>query len=111
MGGNAYGADNAFNEASETSNYMYFNPEARSKGYDGLAHGIGFGGTADLPRLFIEEVLDGCRASPEDLTYAKGPLLSGLKEFNSSASSRFEVEAMEAWGVRTSDVVEEAFLA
>merc|ERR1712029_1293583 len=41
----------------------------------------------------------------------KGPLLSGLKEFNSSASSQFEVEAMEAWGVGTSDVVEEALLA
>ena len=26
-----------------TKNYMYCNPEARSKGYDGQAHGIGFG--------------------------------------------------------------------
>ena len=97
-------------ESDNTRNYMYYNPEARSKGYDGLAHGIGFGGTNDLPRLFIDEVLDGCRAASEDLTYEKGPLLSGLKESNSSGS-HFEVEAMEAWGVGTSQLVEEALLA
>jgi hypothetical protein len=39
------------NEKDETRNYQYFNPEARSKGYDGLAHGIGFGGTTEFPRL------------------------------------------------------------
>jgi hypothetical protein len=39
------------NEKDESRKYQYFNPEARSKGYDGLAHGIGFGGTTELPRL------------------------------------------------------------
>lgn len=106
--------NNATNEESETTtrNYMYFNPEARSKGYDGLAHGIGFGGTSDMPRLYIDEVLDGCRAAPEDLTYERGTLLSGLREVpDSSATSQFEVEAMEAWAVGTSQLVDEALLA
>lgn len=111
-GMDTFGMNNATtNHDSETNNYMYFNPEARSKGYDGLAHGIGFGGNSDLPRLYIDEVLDGCRAAPEDMTYEKGTLLSGLKESNSSATSQFEVEAIEAWGVGTPELVENALLA
>ena len=97
------------NENSDTRNFMYFNPEARSKGYDGLAHGIGFGGTAEAPRLFIDEVLDGCRASSDDLTFQNGPLLSGVDP--KSNSSHFEVEAMEVWGVGSSMQIEEALLA
>ena len=108
-GMDTFGTNKAANLESETRNYMYFNSEARSKGYDGLSHGIGFGGTCDMPRLFIDEVLDGCRAAPEDLTFGKGPLLSGLKDF-SSATAHFEVEAIEAWGVGTSQLVEEALL-
>ncbi|KAL3761716.1 hypothetical protein ACHAW5_005967 [Stephanodiscus triporus] len=107
-GMDTFGMNKAVNLES-SRNYMYFNSEARSKGYDGLSHGIGFGGTCELPRLFIDEVLDACRAAPEDMTYGKGPLLSGLKDF--SATSHFEVEAMEAWGVGTSQLVEEALLA
>jgi hypothetical protein len=93
--------------ASETSNYQYFNPEARSKGYDGLAHGIGIGGTPELPRLFIDEVLDGSCAKSEDLTFDNGPLLSG----NSTSNGSFEVESIEAWGVGSSQLIEEALLA
>ncbi|KAL9181128.1 hypothetical protein ACHAXT_009933 [Thalassiosira profunda] len=92
-----------------SSSAQYFNPESRSKGYDGLAHGIGFGGSSESPRLFIDEVIDNCQAASEDLAFEKGPLLSGLP--SSSSSSHFEVEAMEAWGVGTSELVEEALLA
>ncbi|KAL3797513.1 hypothetical protein HJC23_009877 [Cyclotella cryptica] len=95
------------NENSETRNFQYFNPEARSKGYDGLSHGIGFGGTPELPRLFIDEVLDGCCAKAEDLTYDNGPLVSG----NSTSNGNFEVEAIEAWGVGSPQLIEEALLA
>jgi len=110
-GGDGMDAFGTANQGSETRNFMYFNPEARSKGYDGLSHGIGFGGTSEMPRLYIDEVLDSCRASPEDLTFANGPLLSGLKDFSSSASSYFEVESIEAWGVGTSQLVEAALFA
>lgn len=113
MGGmEAFGTNKTTtHQESETSNYMYFNPEARSKGYDGLAHGIGFGGTPHSPRLFIDEVLDKCQAAPEDLTYENGPLLSGCNNSSSKATSHYEVEAMEAWGVGTSNAVEEALMA
>jgi len=105
-GGDTFGSNN--NTSYETRNYMYYNPASRSKGYDGLSHGIGFGGSSDLPRLYIDEVLDGCRAASEDLTFEKGALLSGLNE---SSASHFEVEAIEAWGVGTSQIVEEALTA
>ena len=61
-----------------------------------------------MPRLYIDEVLDGCRAASEDLTFEKGALLSGLTD---PSTSHFEVEAIEAWGVGTSQIVEEALTA
>ena len=87
----------------ETRNYQYFNPEARSKGYDGLAHGIGFGGTPEKPRLYIDEVLDGSCAQSDDLTFENGPLLSGTP-----SNGSFEVEAIEAWGVGSSQQITDA---
>ena len=88
-------------------NYMYFNREARSKGYDGLAHGLGFGGSPEAPRLYLDEVLDSCRASDSDLTFEKGALLSGVDD----DTSHFEVESMEVFGVGTWREVSEGLLA
>lgn len=87
----------------ETRNYQYFNPEARSKGYDGLAHGIGFGGTPEKPRLYIDEVLDGSCAQADDLTFENGQLLSGT-----ASNGSFEVEAIEAWGIGSSQQITDA---
>lgn len=86
---------------------MYFNREARSKGYDGLAHGLGFGGSPEAPRLYLDEVLDSCRASDSDLTFEKGALLSGVDD----DTSHFEVESMEVFGVGTWREVSEGLLA
>ena len=91
------------------SNFMFFNPEARSKGYDQLAWGIGFGGTAQEPRLYIDEMLDGSTARDKDLTFQDGPLLSNNDESNSYCS--FEVEGIEAFGVGSSQVIEDALNA
>eukprot|EP00986_Skeletonema_menzelii_P004391 scaffold1483_cov153-Skeletonema_menzelii.AAC.21 len=91
------------------SNFMFFNSEARSKGYDQLAWGIGFGGTAQEPRLYIDEVLDGSTAKDKDLTFENGPLLSNKDESNSYCG--FEVEAIEAFGVGSSQVIEDALNA
>lgn len=96
---------NRDDDRDETTNFMYLNPESRSKGYDGLAHGIGFGGASDQPRIFLDEGLDACRASVDDLTFEKGPLLS------SSSLSRFEVLSLEAWGTGNDDVVVNALSA
>ena len=85
------------------TNYMYCNSVARSRGYDGLAHGIGFGGTDDLPRLFIAETFDGCVASSADLTFEPGPLLPPAKE--GGARKYFSICDLEVWGVGGDEAV------
>eukprot|EP00957_Ditylum_brightwellii_P178577 13603212-Ditylum_brightwellii.AAC.1 len=92
---------------------MYCNPESRSKGYDELAHGLGFGGTSDRPRLYIDEVLDECVALEEDLTFENGPLLSGSPsgQDRHQQKGRFDVEAMEIWAVGGDEVIENALNA
>ena len=95
------------NETDETRNFQYFNPEARSKGYDGLAHGIGFGGSPEQPRLYIDEVLDGSCARADDLTFENGPLLSE----STASNGQFEVETIEVWGVGNSQQIEDALFA
>jgi len=92
------------------SNYMYCNSESRSKGYDGLAHGIGFGGTSDLPRLFIAEKFEGCAASSNDLTFEEGELLPPRIQ-GENATKRFEIEALEVWGVGGSEAISDALHA
>jgi hypothetical protein len=83
------------------SNFMYCNSFARSRGYDQQAHGIGFGGSVDQPRLFLAESFDNCRASKHDLTFEKGNLLD-------YDGSDFEIDSLEVWGVGGTEVVLEA---
>ena len=92
-------------------NYMYCNSESRSRGYDGLPHGIGFGGTTEKPRLFIAESFDGCMASSGDLTFEAGALLPPPKVDNGipqPARKYFDIESLEVWGVGGDEVVAEA---
>jgi len=79
------------------TNFMYCNSESRSRGYDGLAHGIGFGGDTTNPRLFISEAFDGCKAGASDLTFEGGRLLPPRELGN--PSKIFDLESMEVWGV------------
>jgi hypothetical protein len=67
-------------KSTGSTNYMYCNSTARSRGYDQQAHGIGFGGTVQQPRLFLSESMeDGtCIASAQDLTYDNGTLLPNV---------------------------------
>lgn len=110
---NSYGINNA--------NYMYCNPEARSKGYDGLAHGIGFGGDTQKPRLFISETLDDCIAQSDDLTFERGDLFTPVSPDHASNTATanntkntkrhrnvFEIEQMEVWGVGGDTAVQDA---
>jgi hypothetical protein len=87
-------------------NFMYCNPSARSKGYDQQAHGIGFGGTVDEPRFFIEESFDHCVAGNRDLTFENGSLLP--KTESGGNRKDFEIDALEVWGVGGDDVVQQA---
>ena len=88
-------------------NYMYCNSYARSKGYDQQAHGIGFGGTLDQPRLFLAETFDynDNYAGTQDVTYENGPF---LPPDGGTYPKHFEVESLEVWGVGGDDVVQQA---
>jgi len=88
-------------------NYMYCNSKARSKGYDGQAHGIGFGGTVDCPRLFISETFEGCVAASGDMTFKAGTLLPPPLP-DTPATKFFDIESVEVWGVGGDDIVAEA---
>jgi hypothetical protein len=88
------------------TNYQYCNPESRSRGYDGQAHGIGFGGDCNQPRLFISETFDENRASASDLTFEAGRLLPPRE----GLSKLFDLESLEVWGVGGDEVVAEALV-
>jgi len=97
-----------------SNRFMYCNSFARSRGFDKQAHGIGFGGSTDKPRLFLAESFDDCFAGSEDLTFEKGPLLetkSNDGAFRSAADSYFEIDNLEVWGVGGSEVVAESLKA
>lgn len=96
--------------SSGSTNYMYCNPEARSKGYDGLPHGIGFGGNLERPRLFISEKLDSCVALANGLTFQYGELISPTPENSLSQKTKghFEVDRLEVWGVGGESTIKEA---
>ena len=87
-------------------NFMYCNSFSRSRGYDGQAHGIGFGGTTDKPRLFISEKWDDCMASSADLTFEAGSLLPQRNDGN--PSKLFDLESLEVWGVGGDEAVAHA---
>jgi hypothetical protein len=90
--------------------YMYCNSTARSRGYDQQAHGLGFGGTVQEPRLFISEAFDdGCTARSSDLTFESGRLLP-LTE-GSNVQYYFEVDGLEVWGVGGTEQVQQALEA
>ena len=101
------------------TNYMYCNSNSRSRGYDGLAHGIGFGGTVEKPRLFVAETLEGCMASSADLTFQPGALLpprtdeegasgAGIYSSTTPGSKYFDIDSLEVWGVGGDVVVSNA---
>jgi TLD len=93
-------------------NFMYCNSAARSKGYDQQAHGIGFGGSVQEPRLFLPESFEDCVAASQDLTFENGRLLPDLDVAGEQQSKKyFDIDSLEVWGVGGSDVVQAAFQA
>eukprot|EP00980_Cylindrotheca_fusiformis_P010551 scaffold2334_cov118-Cylindrotheca_fusiformis.AAC.23 len=87
-------------------NFMYCNSRSRSRGYDKQAHGIGFGGTVDEPRLFISESFDHCQAAWSDMTFESGRLLKLGSGGNNSKT--FDIDSLEVWGVGGTEMVTEA---
>jgi hypothetical protein len=60
---------------------------------DGHAHGLGFGGSTEKPRLFIPASLEECTAEFIDHTYQEGELLPV------EALEKFQIKVLEVWGV------------
>lgn len=59
----------------------------------GVRYGLGFGGSADKPRLFIPESFEHCQATFYDKTYRLGELLP------EDSLDAFEIECLEFWSV------------
>jgi hypothetical protein len=95
-----------YHPSGNGKNFMYCNANARSKGYDQQAHGIGFGGTVNDPRLFISESFDHCQAASADMTFEKGRLLADGS--GGSNGKHFEIDSLEVWGVGGTETVTEA---
>jgi hypothetical protein len=85
---------------------MYCNSEARSRGYDNQAHGIGFGGSVDQPRLYISETFEDCVARSQDMTFEYGVILP--KTADGAMQKHFDIDSLEVWGVGGDAVVAEA---
>lgn len=89
---------------SGSENFMYFNSKTRTRTYDGLAHGFGFGGDSKKPRLFISDFLENCFAGGTCSTFDDGPLVEGWNE-------NFDVDVVEVWGVGSEYKVSSALAA
>ena len=101
-----------YRPTGQSSNFMYCNSFARSRGYDQQAHGIGFGGTVEQPRLFLAESFDDCRAARDDLTFEKGSLLNSSIGANiGNNATNFEIDNLEVWAVGGTEVVQESLQA
>ncbi|KAG7348557.1 TLD domain containing protein [Nitzschia inconspicua] len=101
-----------YRPTGQSNNFMYCNSFARSRGYDQQAHGIGFGGTVDQPRLFLAESFDECRAARDDLTFEKGSLLgTSFDGLGGGNSATFEIDNLEVWAVGGTEVVQESLQA
>lgn len=87
-----YGDSNAFLfQLYPTLNL--FNPVGNQTNFVCLEDGLGFGGTKDLPRLYIPASMEGCNAGVLDKTFQEGELLppESLEKFN--------IKSLEVWGV------------
>ena len=102
-----------YRPSGNSERFMYLNSFARSRGFDRQAHGIGFGGSTEQPRLFLSESFDSCRAGSDDLAFEKGPILAGRIDggVSSAADEMFEIDNLEVWGIGGTDVVKESLKA
>ena len=87
-----YGDSNAFLfQLHPTLNL--FNPIGNETNFVCLGDGLGFGGTKDLPRLYIPANMEGCNAGVLDKTFQEGDLLP------QESLEKFNIKSLEVWGV------------
>ena len=86
-----YGDTNAFLfQLSPT--LTVFQPTGEDTNFIHLQDGLGFGGTTDMPRLFIPASMEACNAGVMDKTFRQGDLLPG------EALEKFNIKRLEVWG-------------
>jgi len=97
-----------FRAVGPQRNYMYIHSRHVHGPVNGhiegtsTPHGIGFGGCYEKPRFFIPESFEHCSGDFLDRTYESGNLLPA------DSLERFEIGALEVWGVGGDAVISEA---
>lgn len=69
-----------------------FNPTGEDKNCIHLQDGLGFGGTKNMPRLFVPASMEGCNAGVMDKTFQPGNLLP------EDCLEKFNIKSIEVWG-------------
>jgi len=69
-----------------------FNPTGEDNNFIHLQDGLGFGGTKNMPRLFIPASMEACAAGVMDKTFQNGNLLP------EDCLEKFNIKSIEVWG-------------
>lgn len=69
-----------------------FNATGEGKNFIHLQDGLGFGGTKNMPRLFIPASMEACNAGVMDKTFQTGNLLPD------DCLEKFNIKSIEVWG-------------
>lgn len=69
-----------------------FNPTGEDNNFIHLQDGLGFGGTKNMPRLFIPASMEACAAGVMDKTFQNGNLLP------EDCLEKFSIKSIEVWG-------------
>ena len=77
-----------------------FNPTGKETNFIRLQDGIGFGGTKDMPRLYIHPSMEGCNAGVMDGTFRDGALLPA------DALEKFSIKSLEVWAVGGDEAIQ-----
>jgi len=70
-----------------------FNSTGTENNFICLQDGLGFGGTQEMPRLYIPASMESCNAGVMDKTFKEGQLLP------TGALEKFNIKNLEVWGV------------
>ena len=101
---NFYGDSNAF-LFQLFPTLQVFHPTGEDTNFIHLQDGLGFGGTTNLPRLFIPASMEGCNAGVMDKTFRQGDLLPG------EALEKFTIKSIEIWGCGGEEAIESGLKA
>lgn len=76
-----------------------FHPTGTESNFVKLHDGLGFGGSKDMPRIFIPASMESCTAGVMDKTFREGNLLTA------DSLEKFNIKSLEVWGVGGEDSI------